>query len=86
MTRILLKNGEENAYSHQIVCQFRKDSNSDYKYFGANAPEIPCYGRTGMVDDYKDRGRKRILKTELVTSMKESIDGDWRLTVKDITQ
>ena len=39
-----------------------------------------------MVDDYLDRGRKIIVKTELVTSMKEIIDGDWRLTVRDITQ
>ena len=37
-----------------------------------------------MVDDDRDRGRKRIVKTELVTSMKEIIDSDWRLTVRDI--
>ena len=38
-----------------------------------------------MVDDDLDRGRKRIVKTELVSSMKEIIDGDWRLTVREIT-
>ena len=39
-----------------------------------------------MVDDYLDRGRKIIVKTELVTSMKDIIDGDWRLTVRDIAK
>ena len=40
----------------------------------------------GMVDDDLDRGHKRIVKTELVISMKEMIDGDWRLTARDITK
>ena len=42
--------------------------------------------QTGMVDDDLDRGRKRLLQTELVTLMKESIDGDWRLTARDIAK
>ena len=33
---------EENAFNHQIVRQFKKNSNPDFKYFGANAPEILC--------------------------------------------
>ena len=36
------------------------------------------------VDDDPGRGRKRILKTTLLTSVKEIIDGDRRLTVRDI--
>ena len=45
-----------------------------------------CSVTDGNVDVDLDRGRKIIVKTELVTSMKEIIDGDWRLTVRDITK